>query len=80
MKNFLIGLIIGAAFVWVNHTSFLDELAQQELYCNMNEQGLWHDDPQRYTKICKPHDSDSTGASEGARQSKALPTNTQYAL
>lgn len=52
MRNFLLGLALGAAFVTVGTMDFQDSLKDQELYCFMVGSGAWGDYNENYDEVC----------------------------
>lgn len=52
MKNLFLGIALGAIFAWVGGRDFLDEKADEQLYCKNVEQEIWYDSPERFHRIC----------------------------
>lgn len=52
MRNFLVGLALGAAMVLVGSMDFQDALIDQQYYCDMVRSGAWSDYRDNYTEVC----------------------------
>lgn len=52
MRLFLIGCFLGALMAGAMSLSFEDEVAEQQLYCDMVSEGTWGDYNDNYSDVC----------------------------